>query len=149
MPAIHQHGEQRRPALAGRFLEQIINLHHVAAGAARDEIIKENTDEQQRIQPLPAQRDSLHIEQQPPAHGGDQLHRAVREKAGEQPPMIRAAQHLEHFRALLRIAQDEEKDRQREGDLERGEESFFQRSSCAAVPRLTRRISESTCPSPS
>ena len=33
-------------ALAGRFLEQIEDLHHVAAGAAGDEEIEEDADEQ-------------------------------------------------------------------------------------------------------
>ncbi|HZJ17828.1 MAG TPA: hypothetical protein VFD27_22425, partial [Chthoniobacteraceae bacterium] len=62
-------------------LEQIKHLHHIAARAARDEKIKENTDHQKSKNASPSQIDTLHTEENSPAHAGDELDGAAEGEA--------------------------------------------------------------------
>ena len=126
--AIH-HDAERGGCLAahGRFLEEVVALDDVAAGAAGNEEAEEKTDEHEPVQPPPRDVDALHAQEDLPADSGEDFKHAVRADTRGEPAPVGLLEFIQQRLALVRIVKDPPQQRGAQAELEQGEECFFHR----------------------
>ena len=108
--------------MTGRFFQQVKHLHRVAAGAAGDEEVEEQSDHHECEDARPGEMDILHAKQKLPADRGAEFDDAVKREAEEQPERSRVCERLDHRGALRVIAEDEPEDASGDDELQARQE---------------------------
>ena len=101
---IHHHTERGGSAATdGRFLQKIVALHQIAAGAAGDEERKKQPHHEQPVEPPPRDADALHAQQNLPADAGENFKCTIGDDTTHNPSPVGLLHRILERALLCRI----------------------------------------------